>query len=188
MSTSKETQTTLERIEETLAALCTEVGAIRKRVEQLDASDGQMTTAQAIEFLDGYRAAEALAASSFGAWAAVSDTPCLRGGLRAVQMREAWHARIFEERIKELGGSPKAELPAEAEEFFMSFGQTDRTDAEKVQAFMAAAGDPKVIEQLEEKIAQLENDQETQFILKCVVDDERASLAFLNQARELLCG
>lgn len=187
MPASKEsTPNTLARIEETLAALCAEVGAIRNRVEALDGGNGAMTTAEIIEFLDGYRAAEAMAASAFGAWIAVSDTPCLRGGLRSVQMREAYHAKLFEERIKELGGSPKAEVDAGAEAFLMSFGD-DRSDAEKVAAFAGAAGDPKVLEQLEAKAARMGNDEETQFLLRSVIEDERASLALIRQAHEMLC-
>jgi hypothetical protein len=161
---------------------------IRERVEKLDAASGQMTTQEIIEFLDGYRAAEALAATSFGAWIAVSDTACLRGGLRAVQMREAYHARLFEERIKELGGSPKAEMPEAAEAFFAGLADPDTSDAEKVQCFMAQAGDPKVIDQLEAQAARMNHDEETQFLLRSVIEDERASLALLQQAQELLCG
>ena len=189
MSQAAKTQDSLDRIEQTLAALCTEVAAIRERVDRLDASDGQMTTAELIEFLDGSRAAEALAEVSLGAWIAASDTPCLRGGLRAVQMREGYHARLFEQRIKELGGSPKAELPAEAEEFLMgTLGSTELTDAQKVEAFMAQAGDPAVLDQLESQAARMGNDEETQFLLRCVIEDEKASLALLQQAQELLCG
>ena len=85
MSSSKETtQKTLSRIEETLEALCGEVAAIRGKVEALEgAQSGRMSTQEIIDFLDGYRAAEAMAATAVGAWVAVSDTPCLRGGLRS---------------------------------------------------------------------------------------------------------
>ena len=124
---------------------------------------------------------------AFGAWIAVSDTPCLRGGLRAVQMREGYHARLFEERIKELGGSPKAEMDEAAEQFLMSLGD-ERSDAEKVDAFMGAAGDPKVLEQLEAQAARMNGDEETQFLLRSVIEDERASLALVKQAHEMLCG
>jgi hypothetical protein len=187
MATTHSTQTSLSRIEETLAALCAEVSVVRAKVEALEGGTGQMTPQETLDFLDGYRAAEAMAANAFGAWIAASDTPCLRGGLRAVQMREAYHARLFEERIKELGGSPKAEMDDAAEAFLMSFGD-ERSDAEKVDAFMKAAGDPKVLDQLEAQAARLNNDEETQFLLRSVIEDERASLALVKQAHEMLCG
>lgn len=188
MPNATTTQATLARIEETLTALCNEVGAIRQRVDQLDRGKGNMTTVETIEFLDGYRAAEAAAADALGAWIAVSDTPCLRGGLRAVQLREAWHARLFEERIKELGGSPTAELPDGAEAFFAPLGDQKTSDAQKVEHFMANAGDPAVLDQLDAQAARLGDDEETQFLLRCVIEDERATLGLLRQAQELLCG
>ena len=148
-----------------------------------------MSTPEIIEFLDGYRVAEATAAAGFGAWIATSDTECLRGGLRMVQLREAAHAKLFEERIKELGGSPKAEASEELEAFLIGMlGDPDKSDAEKLQAFAAQAGDPKVIEQLEGFAARMGGDEETQFLLRAVIQDERASVEFLHQACELLCG
>ena len=148
----------------------------------------QAKSGEIIEFLDGYRVAEATAAAGFGAWIATSDTDCLRGGLRMVQLREAAHAKLFEERIKELGGSAKAEASEELEAFLIgTLGDPDKSDAEKLQTFAARAGDPKVIEQLEGFAARMDADQETQFLLRAVIQDERASLEFLHQACELLC-
>ena len=188
MPSPKETKDTLARIEKAIAGLCAEVGAIRQRLDSLDGGSGPMSTAEIIEFLDGYRVAEATAAAGFGAWIATSDTDCLRGGLRMVQLREAAHAKLFEERIKELGGSAKAEASEELEAFLIgTLGDPDKSDAEKLQSFAARAGDPKVIEQLEGFAARMDADQETQFLLRAVIQDERASLEFLNQACELLC-
>jgi len=189
MPSPKETKDALARIETAIGGLCEEVGAIRKRLDALDGGKGPMSTPEIIEFLDGYRVAEATAASGFGAWIATSDTDCLRGGLRMVQLREAAHAKLFEERIKELGGSPKAEASEALEAFLIgTLGDPDKSDAEKLQAFVGQAGDPKVIEQLEGFAARMDGDQETQFLLRAVIQDECASIAFLNQACELLCG
>ncbi len=186
---AKETANALARIEKAVEGLCAEVGAIRQRLEALDGGRGPMTTAEIIEFLDGYRVAEATAATGFGGWIAASDTECLRGGLRVVQLREASHAKLFEERIKELGGSPKAEASEELEAFLLgTLGDSDKSDPEKLQAFAAKAGDPKVLEQLEGYAARMDADQETQFLLRAVIQDERSSLECLNQACELLCG
>jgi hypothetical protein len=106
-----------------------------------------------------------------------------------LQLREASHAKLFEERIKELGGSPKAEASEELEAFLLgTLCDPSKSDVEKLQAFAAKAGDPKVLEQLEGFAARMDADQETQFLLRAVIQDERASLEFLNQACELLCG
>ncbi|HJO24577.1 MAG: hypothetical protein QF890_10025 [Myxococcota bacterium] len=189
MPSPKEARDALARIETAITSLCEEVGAIRKRLDSLDGGNAPMSTPEIIEFLDGYRVAEATAAAGFGAWIATSDTECLRGGLRMVQLREAAHAKLFEERIKELGGSPKAEASEELETFLIgTLGDPDKSDAEKLQTFVAQAGDPKVIEQLEGFAARMDADQETQFLLRAAIQDERTSVEFLHQACELLCG
>lgn len=189
MPSPKETKDALARIERAIAGLCDEVGAIRKRLDGLDGGKGPMSTAEIIEFLDGYRVAEATAASGFGAWVATSDTACLRGGLRMIELREAAHAKLFEERIKELGGSPTAEAPEELEDFLIgTLGSREKSDAEKLQAFVSRAGDPKVIEQLGSFVDRMSGDEETQFLLRSVIQDERSSVEFLHQACELLCG
>ena len=189
MPSPKETRDALSRIEAAIAGLCEEVGAIRTRLDSLDGGNGPMSTPEIIEFLDGYRVAEATAAAGFGASIATSSTECQRAGLRMVQLREAAHAKLFEERIKELGGSPKAEASEELEAFLIGMlGDPDKSDAEKLQAFAAQAGDPKVIEQLEGFAARMGGDEETQFLLRAVIQDERASVEFLHQACELLCG
>ena len=87
----------LEKIAVQQSDLCAEVSRLAGK---LDASSGSGADAsKLIEFLDQFRAGEALGEASLGAWIAVSDTACLRGGLRTVQMREGMHARLLEQRI-----------------------------------------------------------------------------------------
>ena len=63
---------TFARIESTLTTLCRGLGAI---CERLDGAASEMSPAEIIQFLDGYRGAEAMAAGVLDAWTAVSDTP-----------------------------------------------------------------------------------------------------------------
>ena len=81
----KATRKTLARIEACLATLRDEVSAIRQDLEVLAGGSEPMDRDEIIEFLDRYRAGEAMAATGLGAWIAASDTPGLRGSLRAIQ-------------------------------------------------------------------------------------------------------
>ena len=107
----------IEKLEKTLKKLVKSQDEIAERLgrieSRLDAAGGASAPdcEEVIRFLDGFRAGEALGEASLGAWVAVSTTPCLKGGLRTVQCREGMHARLLEERIKELGGSPQSEIP-----------------------------------------------------------------------------
>src|SRR5262249_54949994 len=111
-------QEALGRIEKAIASLAAEVAGLREQVDALRGGDGALTPREIQDFLDQYRAAEALGEAAFGAWIATSSVACLRGGLRNAQLREGSHARLLEARLKELGGSPRCELPESVSEGF----------------------------------------------------------------------
>jgi hypothetical protein len=133
----------LERIEKALARLaerqdeiCQHIAGLEQKVAELVPA-AAAPTAEVIRFLDQFRAGEALGEASLGAWIAVCQDPCLRGGLRTVQMREGSHARLLAERIKELGGSPEFELPESLQRTTLEdAGSRERSDVAKVREFV----------------------------------------------------
>src|ERR1700756_475034 len=64
--------------------------------------------AAVISFLDKVRAGEANGGEAFSAWAEVCTTDCIRTGIRMVAEREAYHSRVFGQRLIELGGEARA--------------------------------------------------------------------------------
>lgn len=187
---------TLARIEACLAqvakqqeAICSEIAGLRQRVDAL-AGARTASTEEVIRFLDGFRAGEALGEVSIGAWIAATKIDCLRGGLRTVQCREGSHARLLSERIKELGGSPRFELPESVQEEAMrELGGTERTDLDKVEGFLARFGDAeKALAPIYELANRLDHDPETQWLLRTVAQDERSSITFFQEACALLKG
>jgi DNA-binding ferritin-like protein len=186
----------LEKIEKAVAklaeqqgAICAQVAQLSERIESLGASgNGSVSKAKLIEFLDQFRAGEALGEASLGAWIAVSDTACLRGGLRTVQQREGMHARLLEARLKELGASPNFEIPEDVYDQAMErSGSTDRSDAEKLLEFVKNFPDPEAaVKPIHDMADKLDHDQETQSLLRTIAQDERSTLEFLNEACALL--
>ena len=91
----------LERIEKALKKLSKQQEAICEKLEQLEhtveagGSSAAASTDEVIRFLDQFRAGEALGETSLGAWIEVSTTPCIKGGLRTIQMREGFHAQLL---------------------------------------------------------------------------------------------
>ena len=67
--------------------------------------------AAVVSFLDKVRAGEANGGEAFAAWAEVCKTDCIRTGIRIVAEREAYHSRVFAQRLAELGGPPDAGTP-----------------------------------------------------------------------------
>ena len=177
------------------AKLCAQVAKLADELA-LEDSAGEPDSAdvvsidkqELIEFLDQFRAGEALGEASLGAWIAVSDTECVRGGLRTVQMREGMHARLLEQRIKELGGSPCFEIPEAIHDAVMaSSADADKGDAQKVLEFAQQFPD---IDQALAKIYQYADaaDEETQALLRTIAQDERSTLEFLAEACQQLNG
>ena len=64
--------------------------------------------AAVVSFLDKVRVGEANGGEAFAAWAEVCTTDCIRTGIRIVAEREAYHSRVFAQRLAELGGEARA--------------------------------------------------------------------------------
>ncbi len=184
----------LKRIEKAIARLgeqqteiCERIVGLERQVAGLGGKGGASRD-EVIKFLDQFRAGEALGETSLGAWIEVSDTACLRGGLRTVQVREGMHARLLEQRIKELGGTPQAEVPEAIYNAAMEqAGSRDKSDAEKVKDFVARFADvDAALRPIYELADRLDDDQETQSLLRTIAQDERSTLEFLADACQQL--
>ncbi len=182
----------LTKIEGLLAQVCEQQGELCAKIEQLEGRMARLSNEPSCEetvaFLDEYRAAESFGATWLGAWADVSDTACVRGGLRTVVQREAMHAQLLEERIKELGGSCSAEVPkAERDELLETYGGTACSDVEKIASLVERFGDvDAVLKPLTDFTDRLDGDPETQYLMRTILQDERSSVQFLKDACALL--
>ncbi len=186
----------LQRIENAIARLseqqtqiCERISAVEGGLERL-AGQKKLDKQELLTFLDQFRAGEALGEASLGAWIAVSDTACVRGGLRTAQQREGMHARLLEERLRELGAAPRFEIPAEErEKALKSSASTEKTDAEKVLEFVQRFPDiDAALKPIHDIADQLDDDPETQFLLRTIAQDERSTLQFFADACALLNG
>ena len=182
---------TLARIEKTLEAVCGEVQALRTQVDSLtQAESAAPGRDEVLQFLDGFRAGEALGEASLGAWIEVSDVPCVKGGLRTVQQREGFHARLLEARVKELGGTCTAEIPQEAYDAAMKqSADTQKADAQKVLEFVTRFPDvDAALKPIYDMADRLDSDPETQSLLRTIAQDERSTLVWFGEACQLLNG
>ncbi len=173
----------IDKLTQLQEQICEKLGSLEERVSSLG-SKSAASRSEVIKFLDQFRAGEALGEASLGAWIEVSDTACLKGGLRTVQMREGFHARLLEQRIKELGGSPEAEVPEAIYDAAMQQSASrEKTDAVKLQEFVAHFPDvDKALAPIHELADRLDDDPETQSLLRTIAQDERSTLEFLGEA------
>ncbi len=143
-----------------------------------------------VALLDEYRCAENFASEYLGCWNEVSNQECVKGGLRVIQQREAYHARLLENRLRELGGNPQCTVPTEMRTKEMGvYAAQDKSDAEKLQYVANQVQDlPKALSFITDVIDQIQDDQQTKELLRSLVQDEVSSVQWLLEAHQLMGG
>jgi len=137
-----------------------------------------------MQLLDEFRCRENFAAEFLNCWVSVSDQECARGGLRVVQQREAYHAHLLEERLRELGGIPQCTIPAERREKDMAlYATTEKTDAQKLLVLTERLTDPaQALKYITSVIDQIQEDQQSKELLRSLVQDELSSITWFKEA------
>jgi len=140
-----------------------------------------------VSFLDKGRAAEANGALTFVNWAEVCTTDCIRSGLRMIAEREGYHARIFENRLRELGAEPRAEASAQSVKVRECASDPKMTDNAKLLEFDGLLGNPEeLIRPIFDFADRIKEDMETKEALKLFAEDELSSAKWLKYACEAL--
>jgi len=136
-----------------------------------------------VSFLDKVRAGEANGGEAFARWAAVCKTDCIRSGLRMVAERESYHARVFEQRVLELGGEKRAATGDDGRKFADFLANPEVSDIEKLQRFGSRIGDSKeAVKPIHEFAALIKEDIETKEALRLFAEDELSSTTWLLDA------
>jgi len=138
--------------------------------------------------IDRFRVEEAAGGMLFGVWADQCRIPELRGGLRIIAEREAYHGRIFERRLKELGHECMAQLDdPKGSDLATCLVDPDVPDTVKLKRFNDFIGDAAVttrpIREFGEAIAE---DVETKAALALFVEDEFSTISWLSRMGDRL--
>ena len=143
-----------------------------------------------LRFLDSLRAAEAAGAAVVDAWVAVCPLPSLRGGLRTIAEREAGHAALLEERLRELGGTCDAVVPDAMRGAAVGrFGSPAVPDDEKLALVLARYPEETTVRRpIVHVLDQLDPDLETRELLRLVAEGEGATVAWLRAYHASLGG
>ena len=143
-----------------------------------------------LRFLDALRAAEAAGAAVVDAWVAVCPLPSLRGGLRTIAEREAGHAALLEERLRELGGTCDAAVPDVMRAAAVArFGSSEVPDEEKLGLVLARYPEEGSVRRpIAHVLELLDPDLETRELLRLVAEGEGATVAWLRAYHASLRG
>ncbi len=140
--------------------------------------------ARVIGLLDELQAAERAGSHALGQWITTCRHPALRGGLRVMRARDASHAALAEGRLRALGGVPVARVTENLAALCGMLTAADLADRAKI-AILLARFPGEVYDPFADVIRQIENDGETRALLETIGDDERASLAWLREVKDV---
>jgi hypothetical protein len=136
--------------------------------------------AAVVSFLDKVRAGEANGGEAFAAWAEVCKTDCIRTGIRIIAEREAYHSRVFGQRLSELGGEQRAMSTEDGRKFCAYLGNPSIPDTEKLLRFTSRVGKPEdAIKPICEFAELLKEDLSTKEALRLFAEDELSTAKWL---------
>ncbi len=129
-----------------------------------------------ISFLYKVRASEANGGEAFAAWAKACKTERLKTGIRVIAEREAYHARVFDRRLAELGAKRSWGRFKEGRRFKEYLGNAKIPDEEKLLSYVRSTGDPEeAIRPICEFAALIKEDLQTKDALLLFSEDEFSS-------------
>jgi len=136
-----------------------------------------------ISFLDKVRAGEANGGEAFTGWAAACKTDCIRVGIRMIAEREAYHARVFAQRVAELGGEQRAGTTEEGRKFCAYLSDPNIPDTEKLLKITGTIGKPQdAIKPICEFADLIKEDIQTKEALRLFAEDELSTTKWLYES------
>ena len=141
-----------------------------------------------MHLLDVYRSTEGFVAQYLPGWIEVSQHEGVKGGLAVIQQREALHAKVMKARLRALGGTPQAKVPEERRQKEVPFfSSPERSDVEKLGVLANLFGDPEeFMKPVTDLVMEIHEDQQSKELLAQIVEDERASIRWIQGMYERL--
>jgi hypothetical protein len=135
-----------------------------------------------VNFLDELHATQMETAIGFAKWAAVCRTTGLRTGLLMIAERNAYHARVLERRVRELGGELHGSPTEQGSKLVELLANRDISDLEKLLALISFIRDPQEsVAPIVQFASLLRADLETRQALRLLAEDELSSATWLHE-------
>ena len=142
-----------------------------------------------VAMLDRFRAGEANGMAAFSGWSKHLNTDCIRSGVRMICEREGYHARIFEQRLQDLGAVCRAHVNDASRKITETLSDAAMSDNQKLMYLANLAPDPDAFfKPVLEFAENIKEDLETKELFKLYVQDELSSAKWLLYACEALNG
>ncbi len=139
-----------------------------------------------VAYVDRVRAGESMGAEAFNKWLQVCKTECIRSGLRMIAEREAYHVRVMEARLRDLGVQPTATVNEETLKFVQFVGNPDIPDNKKLLKLTTSYDSEELWRPVREFVEQIKDDLESREMIRLYVEDETSSGNWLRLACQAL--
>ncbi len=134
-----------------------------------------------VKFLEGASVAETNAGEALPKWLAICSTDCIRGGIKMVAEREAYHGRVFAQRLRELGGMMPDRNTEEARKNVAYISDSSISDFEKLKRGATRFPNPEeTIRPIFEFAAAIKEDYQTKEMVQLFAEDELSTLKWQN--------
>ena len=142
-----------------------------------------------IAYLQRARTGEAAGARSLASWAAVCTTDCIRSSLRTIAEREAYHVRVMDQKLADLGVQSEMAQDPEMEKMVKMQSDSNTTDLEKLGRIVASFPNPdEVVKPIRDFVELIKSDLDAKEMLALWAEDEYSSLKWFLHAYQALGG
>ncbi len=134
-----------------------------------------------LRFLEAASVGETNAGEALPKWLAICKSECIRGGIKMVAEREAYHGRAFAQRLSELGGTMPDRNTEEARKNLAYISDPAITDLAKLQRGATRFPNPaETIRPIFEFAEMIKEDFETKEMVRLFAEDELSTLKWQN--------
>jgi hypothetical protein len=142
-----------------------------------------------VAYLQRVRNGEAAGAQALARWAEVCQTDCMRSGLRTIAEREAYHVRVIERKLSDLGAQCEAARDPEIDKFVAKQSDPNVSDLDKLRTIVSSFGKPEdIVKPIYEFVDLIKEDLDAKELLALWAEDEYSSLKWFVHAFTALGG
>jgi hypothetical protein len=142
-----------------------------------------------VAYLTRVRGGEAAGADGLAKWASVCKTDCMRSGLRTIAEREAYHVRVIEAKLRDLGAPCEPTKNAEMDKFINMQSDPNVTDLDKLGRIASSFSNAEeVVKPIYDFVELIKEDLDAKEMLALWAEDEYSSIKWFLHAYTALGG
>jgi hypothetical protein len=142
-----------------------------------------------VAYIQRVRNGEAAGAAALSNWAGVCQTDCMRSGLRTIAEREAYHVRVMDQKLMDLGAQCEKAGDPELDKFVSMQSDPNISDLDKLRRIVSSFGNPdEIIKPIYDFVNLIKDDLDAKEMLALWAEDEHSSLKWFVHAFTALGG